>query len=93
MLAGREADANARRGRQCVVLSLQAKRVDPSDAIPSGYEISIDGARVDTGMDAVEWAKRGAELGAGEICVNSIDRDGTGEGPDPPHRVSIASAL
>jgi cyclase len=67
-------------GRQCVVLSLQAKRVPVTDEIPSGYEIFIDGARVATGMDAVEWAKRGAELGAGEICVNSIDRDGTGEG-------------
>lgn len=67
-------------GRQCIVLSLQAKRVPVSEGIPSGYEISIDGARVDTGLDAVEWARRGAELGAGEICVNSIDRDGTGEG-------------
>lgn len=67
-------------GRQCIVLSIQAKRVPMTKEIPSGFEIAIDGARVDTGMDAVVWAKRGAELGAGEICVNSIDRDGTGEG-------------
>lgn len=67
-------------GSQCIVLSLQAKRVGVSTEVPSGYEIFIDGARVATGMDAVEWARRGADLGAGEICVNSIDRDGTGEG-------------
>ena len=67
-------------GCQCVVLSLQAKKVVASEATPSGYEIFIDGARVATGIDAVAWARRGADLGAGEICVNSIDRDGTGEG-------------
>ncbi|MDR1692158.1 MAG: imidazole glycerol phosphate synthase cyclase subunit [Oscillospiraceae bacterium] len=69
-------------GRQCVVLSMQVKRVDVSRGIPSGYEIAIDGARTYTGMDAVEWAKRGESLGAGEICVNSIDNDGGCEGYD-----------
>lgn len=69
-------------GRQCIVLSMQVKRVEKSEKTPSGYEIAIDGARVFTGMDAVEWAKRGEELGAGEICVNSIDRDGTHSGYD-----------
>jgi len=69
-------------GRQCIVLSMQVKRVPKSARIPSGYEIMIDGARVATGLDAVEWAKRGEELGAGEICVNSIDRDGTHAGYD-----------
>ena len=69
-------------GRQCIVLSMQVKRVEPTATIPSGYEIAIDGARTYTGMDAVEWAKRGQDLGAGEIVVNSIDRDGTGAGYD-----------
>ena len=69
-------------GRQCMVLSMQVKNVGISEKIPSGYEIAIDGARVFTGMDAVEWAKRGEELGAGEICVNSIDNDGMHQGYD-----------
>ena len=69
-------------GRQCIVLSMQVKRVEKTASIPSGYEIAIDGARTFTGMDAVEWAQRGQDLGAGEIVVNSIDRDGTGEGYD-----------
>ena len=66
-------------GSQCVVLSVQVKR---TGLTPSGYEIYIDGARLATGMDAVEWIRRGQELGAGEICVNSIDRDGTLSGYD-----------
>ncbi|MDR1117622.1 MAG: imidazole glycerol phosphate synthase cyclase subunit [Oscillospiraceae bacterium] len=69
-------------GRQCMVLSMQVKRVGASKAIPSGYEIFIDGAREATGMDAIEWALRGEELGAGELCVNSIDCDGTHNGYD-----------
>ncbi len=69
-------------GRQCIVLSMQVKRVAKTTRIPSGYEIAIDGARVFTGMDAVQWARKGEELGAGEICLNSIDRDGTHKGYD-----------
>lgn len=69
-------------GRQCIVLSMQVKRGARSTQIPSGYEIMIDGARVATGLDAVAWARQGEELGAGEICVNSIDRDGTHAGYD-----------
>ncbi|MFP4175730.1 MAG: imidazole glycerol phosphate synthase subunit HisF [Candidatus Brocadiia bacterium] len=67
-------------GSQCIVLGMQAKQVDPTEDIPSGYEIYIDGARIATGMDALRWARRGEELGAGEICVNSIDADGTKNG-------------
>ncbi|MCL2774641.1 MAG: imidazole glycerol phosphate synthase cyclase subunit [Oscillospiraceae bacterium] len=69
-------------GSQCIVLSTQVKYVGVSEKIPSGYEVAIDGARVFTGMDALEWVKRGEDLGAGEICVNSIDRDGTCAGYD-----------
>jgi len=66
-------------GSQCVVLSTQVKR---TPSMPSGYEVYIDGARQATGMDAMEWIKRGQELGAGEICLNSIDHDGTLSGYD-----------
>jgi len=67
-------------GSQCVVLSMQVQRVGRSTRIPSGYEIVIDGGRTFTGLDAADWARRGEELGAGELCVNSIDRDGTTAG-------------
>ena len=69
-------------GSQCIVLSMQVKYVGVSAAITSGYEIFIDGARLNTGLDAIEWAKRGEALGAGEIVVNSIDNDGTHGGYD-----------
>ncbi|HHW31206.1 MAG TPA: imidazole glycerol phosphate synthase subunit HisF [Clostridiaceae bacterium] len=80
-------------GRQCIVLSMQVKRVEKSIRIPSGYEIAIDGARVFTGMDAIEWAKRGEDLGAGEICVNSIDQDGTHMGYDIEITSRISEAV
>jgi len=80
-------------GRQCMVLSMQVKRVPVSSTIPSGYEVAIDGARVFTGFDAVEWARRGEELGAGEICVNSIDQDGTHQGYDLVVTRLIAQAV
>src|SRR4029453_16142012 len=69
-------------GRQCIVLSTQVKRVGVRPGIPSGYEVFIDGPRAATGLDALEWIRRGEELGAGEIVVNSIDRDGTASGYD-----------
>ena len=69
-------------GSQCIVLSTQAKKVPVTEEIPSGYEVYIDGARVATGLDALAWLKRGQDLGAGEICVNSIDNDGTLAGYD-----------
>jgi len=66
-------------GSQCIVLSTQVKKTGKT---VSGYEVFIDGAREATGMDAIEWIKRGADLGAGEICINSIDKDGTLAGYD-----------
>jgi imidazole glycerol-phosphate synthase subunit HisF len=80
-------------GRQCMVLSTQVKRVDHSPAIPSGYEVFIDGARQATGMDALEWVRRGEQLGAGEIVVNSIDRDGTASGYDLEITRAVAEAV
>jgi cyclase len=67
-------------GSQCVVLGMDALRVEPSATIPSGYEVVIKGGRQRTGKDAVEWGRRAEELGAGEICLNSIDADGTKAG-------------
>jgi imidazole glycerol-phosphate synthase subunit HisF len=67
-------------GRQCVVLGLDAKKVPASVAIPSGYEVVIDGGRTPTGKDAVAWAREAERLGAGEICLNAIDTDGVRQG-------------
>jgi cyclase len=67
-------------GSQCIVLGMDALKVEPSAAIPSGYEVVVKGGRQRTGLDAVEWARRAEELGAGEICLNSIDADGTKAG-------------
>ncbi len=67
-------------GSQCAILSMDVLGVAPSAAIPSGYEIVINGGRTPMGIDALEWAKTGEELGAGELVVNSIDADGTKDG-------------
>ncbi|MEE9610674.1 MAG: imidazole glycerol phosphate synthase subunit HisF [Desulfatiglandales bacterium] len=67
-------------GSQCIVLGMDVKKVTPSKKIPSGYEMVIDGGRTYVGIDALTWAKRGENLGAGEICLNSIDADGTKAG-------------
>jgi len=67
-------------GNQCVVLGMDVKHVGGKAGIPSGYEIVINGGRTFMGMDALEWAQRGQALGAGEICLNSIDADGTKDG-------------
>ena len=67
-------------GSQCVVLGMDVKEVPVSEKIPSGYEMVIDGGRTYTGIDALWWAREGERRGAGEICLNSIDADGTQEG-------------
>jgi len=69
-------------GSQCIVLSMQVKRRALSTQFPSGYEVMIDGGRTPAGRDALEWAHEGERLGAGELCINSIDRDGTKLGYD-----------
>jgi imidazole glycerol-phosphate synthase subunit HisF len=61
-------------GAQCVVLAIDAKRAG------EGYEVFLDGGRTETGRDAVAWAREGAERGAGEILLTSMDRDGTEDG-------------
>ncbi|MDR3358733.1 MAG: imidazole glycerol phosphate synthase subunit HisF [Desulfovibrio sp.] len=67
-------------GSQAIVAGMDVLAVPASGSVPSGYEIVIHGGRRRTGLDAVAWAKRCQELGAGELCVNSIDADGTRDG-------------
>lgn len=67
-------------GSQCIVLGMDVKKVLASSEIPSGYEMVIHGGRTFTGLDALRWAKEAERLGAGEICLNSIDADGTQDG-------------
>ena len=76
-------EASRRFGAQCIVLSVDARRV-PAGEPPteSGYEVTTHGGRRGTGIDAVAWARRGQELGVGEILLNSIDADGTKAGFD-----------
>ncbi|MDH6132586.1 cyclase [Kitasatospora sp. MAA4] len=69
-------------GRQVLVLSVDARRCPPGTETASGYEVTTHGGRQGTGLDAVEWAGRAAELGAGEILLNSMDADGTKDGYD-----------
>jgi cyclase len=80
-------------GTQAVVLSMDVLRVEPTPEIPSGYEIVINGGRTRMGLDAIQWAKRGEELGAGELVVNSIDADGTKEGYELTLTRMIAEAV
>jgi cyclase len=76
-------EAAQRFGSQCIVLSVDARRVPAGEPpTPSGYEVTTHGGRRGTGIDAVEWARRGQELGAGEILLNSMDADGTKRGFD-----------
>ena len=69
-------------GSQVLVLSVDARRVTGDTVTPSGYEVTTHGGKRGTGLDAVEWARRGAELGAGEVLLNSMDADGTTGGFD-----------
>jgi imidazole glycerol phosphate synthase subunit hisF len=69
-------------GNQVVVLSVDARRCPPGITTASGYEVTTHGGRISTGIDAVAWAARGAELGAGEILLNSMDADGVTGGFD-----------
>jgi cyclase len=69
-------------GNQVLVLSVDARRVTDGAPTPSGFEVTTHGGRQGTGMDAVEWAQRGQELGIGEILLNSMDADGTKVGFD-----------
>lgn len=74
-------------GNQCIVLAIDAKRVDQR------WEVFVNGGRTATGIDAVQWAKQGVEAGAGEILLTSMDRDGTRNGYDLTLTEAIASVV
>jgi cyclase len=80
-------------GAQCVVLSMDVLRTAASVAVPSGFEVVTHGGRQRRGIDAVAWARRAEQLGAGEIVVNSIDADGTRQGYDIELTRQIADAV
>ena len=78
-------------GAQCVVLAIDARRRARGDH--GGYDVVIDGGRTPTGRDAVAWAREGAERGAGEILLTSMDRDGTEDGYELPLTGAVSSAV
>jgi imidazole glycerol-phosphate synthase subunit HisF len=84
------AEIAERFGRQVLVLSLDVRR---APSAPSGFEVTTHGGRRGTGIDAVDWARRGADLGAGEILLNSMDADGTGAGFDLPLIAAVRQAV
>jgi len=81
------AEATGRFGSQCIVVAIDAKRA------AAGWEVFTHGGRRPTGLDAIEWARRMEALGAGEILLTSMDRDGTREGFDLALTRAIADAL
>ncbi|HLF25072.1 MAG TPA: imidazole glycerol phosphate synthase subunit HisF [Anaerolineae bacterium] len=82
------AEGAERFGSQCVVLAIDARR-----ASTGSWEVYVNGGRIPTGLDAIEWARRGVALGAGEILLTSMDADGTLAGYDVPLTRVIAEAV
>jgi cyclase len=80
-------------GVQAVVLSMDVLRTAATPQLPSGFEVVTHGGRQRRGIDAIEWARRAEQLGAGEIVVNSIDADGTRQGYDVELTRQIADAV
>ncbi|MEU3962339.1 imidazole glycerol phosphate synthase subunit HisF [Streptomyces buecherae] len=80
-------------GRQVLVLSVDARRCPEGTETDSGYEVTTHGGRRGTGLDAVAWAHQAAELGAGEILLNSMDADGTKDGYDTTMIRAVRAAV
>ncbi len=87
------AEIAQRFGSQVLVLSVDARRVVDGPATESGYEVTTHGGRRGTGLDAVAWARRAVELGAGEVLLNSMDADGTTDGFDLEMLAAVRSAV
>jgi cyclase len=87
------AEASARVGSQCIVVAVDAKRVDGDNATAPRWEVFTHGGRKRTGLDAIEWGRRVQELGAGEILLTSMDRDGTRIGFDLELTRAFSQAL
>lgn len=77
-------------GRQCIVVAIDARRTDRTG---SGWEVFTHGGSKHTGIDAIDWARQSAELGAGEILLTSMDRDGTNNGYDIPLTAAVCEAV
>jgi imidazole glycerol-phosphate synthase subunit HisF len=77
-------------GRQCIVLAIDARR---DSTTPSGWRVYTHGGRTSTDLDAVAWAREGVRLGAGEILLTSMDRDGTRDGYDLALTATVAAAV
>lgn len=82
------ADASSRYGSQCIVVAIDAKQI-----APGRWEVFTHGGRNPTGLDAIEWAKKMEQSGAGEILLTSMDRDGTKNGFDIPLTRAISDAV
>ncbi|QHD86388.1 imidazole glycerol phosphate synthase subunit HisF [Gordonia sp. JH63] len=88
------AEMSRRFGSQCIVLSVDARTVpEGAEPTPSGWEVTTHGGRKGTGIDAVEWAVRGQDLGVGEILLNSMDADGTKQGFDLRMLTAVRAAV
>jgi cyclase len=77
-------------GAQCIVLAVDARA---NAIMPSGYEVYVHGGRTPTSLDVVDWVRRGVELGAGEILLTSMDRDGTKRGYDLDLNAKVSAAV
>jgi len=84
--------ASERFGAQCIVVAIDAKKVSEGDE-PPRWEIFTHGGRKSTGIDAIEWAKKMADYGAGELLLTSMDRDGTKDGFDIKLTRAISDAV
>lgn len=82
------AEGAKRFGSQCIVLAVDARRAGPDK-----WEVYINGGRTPTGIDVLDWVKRGTELGAGEILLTSMDKDGTKDGYDIPLTKAVSEAV
>ncbi len=80
-------------GAQCVVIAIDARRRDSATVEEPSWEVYTHGGRTPTGIDAIEWAQRAQELGAGEILLTSMDRDGTKDGFDLELTAAVSSAV
>ena len=80
-------------GSQCIVVAIDAKRVSAPPASTPRWEVFTHGGRKATGLEAVEWARKMAELGAGEILLTSMDRDGTKSGFDLALTRAVSDAV
>tara|TARA_Y100001936_G_scaffold254062_1_gene324282 strand:- start:2427 stop:3209 length:783 start_codon:yes stop_codon:yes gene_type:complete len=87
------ADAAVRYGAQCIVVAIDAKRVCNMDTESMKWEVFTHGGRKSTGLDVIKWAKKMQALGAGEILLTSMDRDGTREGFNLPLTRAVSDTL